>query len=222
MSKQGALAAASGQERATRVGILGGTFDPVHYAHLAIAEEVYYRLKLEHLLFVPAGHPPHKAQQAITATHHRLAMLKLALASNPHFRLSLVDLQRPGPSYTVETLRLLRQEWGSRVELYFIIGSDSLKDLPTWHDPAGILNQAMIVALVRPGIAAESDMRAKLEARLPTLHQRLLMLDGPGMDISSTELRQRAAEGRPIKYQLPEAVEKYILQHHLYQSTPDI
>ena len=209
----------SGATRAEseRVGIIGGTFDPVHYAHLAIAEEVYHALKLARVLFVPAGQPPHKPEQRITPTQHRVAMLKLAISSNPHFSLSLVDAQRAGPSYTVDTLRLLRDEWGPNAELYFVIGGDSLKDLSTWHDPAGILAQATIVALMRPGHADVGEEREKLAARLPGIEQRLITLEGPRMDISSTELRQRAAEGRPIRYQTPDAVEDYIRQHGLYR-----
>jgi nicotinate-nucleotide adenylyltransferase len=144
-------------------------------------------------------------------------MLEQAIATNPHFALSLVDVQRTGPSYTVETLRFLRHEWGSRTEFYFVIGGDSLKDLPDWYDPAGILAQATIVALMRPGYTDVTTERELLIARLPGLQQRLIMLEGPLMELSSTELRQRVAKGRPIKYQTPEVVEQYIFRHHLYQ-----
>ncbi len=201
-----------------RIGIIGGTFDPVHYAHLAIAEEVYTALKLARIVFVPAGQPPHKPEDGITPVQQRLTMLKLAIASNPHFALSLVDVQRTGPSYTVDTLRLLRHELGSRAEFYFIIGGDSLKDLPDWREPAGILAQAIIVALLRPGYTEVSGQREQLEARLPSLKQRLITLDGPRMDISSTDLRRRVADGRPIKYQTPETVEKYIFRQSLYRN----
>jgi nicotinate-nucleotide adenylyltransferase len=189
----------------------------VHYAHLAIAEEVHYALKLTRMLFVPAGQPPHKTEHRITPIHHRLAMLKLAIAPNQHFALSLVDIERAGPSYTVDTLRLLRQQWGECAEMYFVIGGDSLKDLPDWHDPFGILEQATIVALVRPGYTDVTGSHEQLLARLPGLEQRLITLQGPHMDISSTELRQRAAEGRPLRYQMPDAVEHYIRQYNLYQ-----
>ncbi len=205
------------QAERERIGIIGGTFDPVHYAHLAIAEEVYHALKLARILFVPAGQPPHKPERRITSVEHRVAMLEQAIATNPHFALSLVDVQRTGPSYTVETLRLLRHEWGSRTEFYFVIGGDSLKDLPDWYDPAGILAQATIIALMRPGYTDVTTEREQLIARLPGLQQRLITLEGPLMELSSTELRQRVAQGRPIKYQTPEVVEEYIARHHLYQ-----
>src|SRR5579883_2003534 len=204
------------RERA-RIGILGGTFDPVHYAHLAIAEEVYCALHLTRVLFVPAGQPPHKLGEPITPAEHRVAMLELAIRPNPHFSLSLVDIERDGPSYTVDTLRLLRNELGADADLYFVIGGDSLRDLPTWYDPAGILEQATIVALMRPGYAEVAAERAMLFARLPALEQRLIVLEGPRLDLSSTELRRRVATGRPIKYQTPDEVEDYIRRHRLYQ-----
>jgi nicotinate-nucleotide adenylyltransferase len=200
-----------------RIGILGGTFDPIHYAHLAIAEEVYCALHLTGVLFVPAGQPPHKIGEQITPVEHRVAMLALAIRANPHFSLSLVDVERDGPSYTVDTLRLLRSELGPDADLYFMIGGDSLRDLPTWYDPAGILDQATIVALLRPGYADVEAERAMLVARLPALEQRLIVVEGPRMDLSSTELRRRVATGRPIKYQTPDEVEDYIRRHRLYQ-----
>jgi nicotinate-nucleotide adenylyltransferase len=201
-----------------RVGVIGGTFDPVHYGHLVIAEEVYAALDLAEMVFVPAGHPPHKPDNLVAAAHHRLAMLELAIANNAHFSISRIDLERPGLSYTVETLRLLRQQWGEQTAIYFLIGWDSLEDLLTWHDPAGILAQlSYLVAVRRPGYNEESGYRDSLEARLPGIKQRLLVVSAPQLAISSTDLRTRIAEGRPIRYQLPESVEQYIEQYSLYQ-----
>ena len=135
-----------------RIGILGGTFDPVHYGHLVIAEEVYATLQLTEIVFVPAGQPPHKTNVEITSAMHRLDMLELAIASNPHFTISKVDLDRPGPSYTVDTLHMLRKQWGEKTAIYFIIGRDSLEDMLSWHDPSGILEQlTYLVAVMRPG-----------------------------------------------------------------------
>jgi nicotinate-nucleotide adenylyltransferase len=183
-----------------------------------IAEEVYAALDLAGMVFVPAGQPPHKPERLVAAAHHRLAMLELAIAGNPHFSISRVDLERPGPSYTVETLRLLRQQWGKQTALYFLIGWDSLEEFLTWRDPSGILEQlAYLVAVRRPGYAEESGYRVSLEARLPGITRRLLVVPAPQLEISSTDLRERVAEGRPIKYQLPERVEQYIEQHNLYQ-----
>ena len=216
-----------------RFGVIGGTFDPVHYGHLVIAEEVYATLELDEMIFVPTGQPPHKPDRVVTAPEHRLAMLERAIAGNPHFSLSLVDVDRAGPSYTVETLRLLRQQWeagakhvvGSghveRVEqtaLYFVIGWDSLDYLLTWHDPAGILEQLdYLVAVKRPRYNEDIAYLDAIETRLPGLKQRLLVVPAPQLDISSTDLRMRVAQGRPIKYQLPESVEQYIVQYGLYQ-----
>ncbi len=201
-----------------RVGLLGGTFDPIHFGHLVIAEEVRTVLHLTEMVFVPAGHPPHKPGRIVTEAQHRLAMLELAIASNPHFTISLVDLERPGPSYTVETLQVLRQQWGAQTAIYFVIGGDSLEDLLAWYDPAGILKQlTALVAVQRPGYEEAAGYRDTLEARLPGIRQRLIMVQAPQLDISATDLRRRVAEGRPIKYQTPEAVERYIIEYGLYR-----
>ena len=201
-----------------RVGLIGGTFDPVHYGHLVIAEEVYAALDLAEMIFVPAGHPPHKLHNLVASAQHRQAMLELAIAGNAHFSISRVDLDRPGPSYTVETLRLLHQQWEEQTAIYFLIGWDSLEDFLTWRDSAGILAQlSYLVAVRRPGYNEDSNYRDSLEARLPGIKQRLLVVSAPQLEISSTDLRTRVAEGRPIKYQLPESVEQYIEQFRLYQ-----
>ena len=184
-----------------RVGVLGGTFDPVHYGHLVVAEEVYTTLQLTEMIFVPAGQPPHKTNVEITAAEQRLEMLELAIASNPHFTISRIDLDRPGPSYTVDMLQLLRKQWGENTAIYFIIGGDSLEDLLSWHDPSGILEQLThLVAVTRPGYRESEAYYDSLEARLPGIKERLLIVDAPQFDISATDLRKRVAEGRPIKY----------------------
>lgn len=201
-----------------RFGILGGTFDPIHFGHLVVAEEVYAALELDEMVFVPAGVPPHKPNRKITPAEQRLAMVELAIASNPHFRISRVDIDRPGPSYTVDTLRLLREQWGEQTDIYFVIGWDSLEDLLTWHDPAGILAQlAYLVAVQRPGHTEHAGYRDALEQRLPGIKERLQVVRVPQLDISATDLRQRVRQGRPIKYQLPESVEQYIVEHGLYR-----
>lgn len=204
-----------------RVGVLGGTFDPVHYGHLVVAEEVYAALHLSEMVFVPAGQPPHKPGEIISAARHRLAMLELAIASNPHFTISHVDLQRPGPSYTVDTLQLLREQWGVQTAIYFVIGGDSLEELVNWYEPARILEQlAHLVAVRRPGYneaQEDPDYLERIEAHLPGLRERLINVPAPQLHISATDLRLRIAQGRPIKYQTPEAVEQYILEHGLYR-----
>lgn len=203
---------------AYRVGVMGGTFDPIHYGHLAVAEEVRASLDLAEMVFIPAGEPPHKPGLHITPAQDRAEMVRLAIASNPRFTLSRVDLDRPGPSYTSETVRLLRQEWGEQTAIYFVIGWDSLEELHTWHEPEAILEQiAYLVAVHRPGYVEAEHYREQLEANLPGISKRLRTVPAPQLDISATDLRQRVAQHRPIKYQLPEAVEEYIIEHGLYQ-----
>jgi nicotinate-nucleotide adenylyltransferase len=197
---------------------MGGTFDPIHYGHLVIAEEVYYALGLDEMVFIPAGQPPHKRRRVVTPAADRLRMLELALASNPHFAISTVDLERSGPSYTVDTLRRLRKQWGEQVALYFVIGWDSLEELSSWYDPQGVLEQLThLVAVHRPGHREMPGYREQLEARLPGIQQRLLTVPVPQLDISASDLRQRVAKGRPIRYQTPDSVVEYIREHHLYR-----
>jgi nicotinate-nucleotide adenylyltransferase len=206
------------QSKMQRIGLFGGTFDPIHFGHLVIAEEVRFALDLAEMVFIPTGQPPHKPGRSITPAHHRLAMLQLAIASNPHFTISQVDLERPGPSYTVDTLSLLRQQWSAQTAFYFIIGGDSLEELLTWHDPAGVLAQLnYLVAVQRPGYEEAPEYREALEARLPGIKQRLIMVRAPQLDISATDLRLRVVTGKPIKYQTPEAVEQYIAHFGLYK-----
>lgn len=206
-------------EDVRRIGLMGGTFDPIHIAHLIVAEEVYTALGLTEMVFIPAGHPPHKLARTSTASHHRLAMVELAIASNPHFSISRVEVDRPGPSYLVDTLRLLHTQWGPQIELNFVIGWDSLEDFPTWYDPAGILAQLThLVAVRRPGYVENIAYNQQLETRLPGITERLQVVAVPQLDISSTVLRRRRAEQRSIKYQTPEAVECYIIEHDLYRN----
>jgi nicotinate-nucleotide adenylyltransferase len=197
---------------------MGGTFDPIHYGHLVIAEEVRTTLDMAEMVFLPAGQPPHKPGRVITPAHHRLAMVELALAANPHFTLSLVEIERLGPSYLVDTLRILRTQMGTDVELSFIIGWDSLEELHTWYQPLDILAQLdTLIAVNRPGYVDGGEYNNKqLEARLPGITQRLRVVQAPQFSVSSTDLRRRVAGGRSIKYQVPETVEHYIFEHGLY------
>ncbi|GAC1651495.1 MAG: nicotinate-nucleotide adenylyltransferase [Ktedonobacteraceae bacterium] len=200
------------------IGVIGGTFDPIHYGHLVIAEEVRAVLNLSEVVFIPAGQPPHKAGHVITAARHRIAMLELALASNPHFSLSSMEIERSGLSYTADTLRILREQWGENTALSFIIGWDSLEELHTWHKASDIIAQVThLVVVRRPGYEDDAAYNKVLEQRLPGILQRLLVVQAPQLEISATDLRRRVAEKRPIKYQTPEGVETYIFRNHLYR-----
>lgn len=202
------------------IGVMGGTFDPIHYGHLVIAEEVRATLELAEIIFIPAGQPPHKTGHHITETQHRLTMLELALASNPHFRISHMEIERTGPSYTVDTLRTMREQVGMDSALSFIIGWDSLEELHTWYKASEILTLVThLVAVRRPGYEEDHTYNNVLEQRLPGILQRLLVVQAPQLEISATDLRQRVAESRPIKYQTPEAVETYIKENRLYSHT---
>ena len=197
-----------------RIGVLGGTFDPIHYGHLAAAEEARVRVDLEKVLFVVAGLPPHKLDEEVTPVEHRLAMVQLGIASNPDFELSRVDVDRSGPSYTVDTLSILHAEWGQGTEVFFILGIDSLLEVPTWHQPERLIKLCRLVAVARPGF--EVDM-SKLENSVPGISSRVEIIDMPEVDISSSDLQRRVKEGLPIRYQVPESVERYIREHRLYQ-----
>jgi len=198
-----------------RVGVFGGTFDPIHIGHLVSAEEVRVKLSLEHVVFVPAGLPPHKLDHVMSPVEHRLAMVELAIASNPHFAVSRVDVDRFGPCYTVDTIELLRDEWGADVEIYFIMGSDSLLDILTWHNPRRLIRLCRLAVVSRPGYQVDLD---ELDALLPGVASRVQTLNAPELAISSTDIQRRVREGLSIKYQVPEAVEAYIYQHKLYQN----
>ncbi len=198
-----------------RLGVLGGTFDPPHYGHLTLAENARVQLGLARVLFVVAGRPPHKPERPVSDDRHRLAMVAAAIADNPAYAVSRVDLDRPGPHYTVETLTLLQQEWPD-AELFFLMGGDSLAQLPTWRDPAGVVQRARLATMRRPGYMPDLD---KLEQVVPEIRQRLVWLDAPHLEISSSDLRRRVRVGLPLRYLLPPTVEDYIHAHHLYRET---
>lgn len=199
-----------------RIGVLGGTFDPIHYGHLAAADECRSALSLDVVLFLPAGHPPHKRGQKVSPVVDRLRMVELAIASNPHFQISRVDVDRPGPSYTVAALKELRRQVGDEAEIWFIMGADSLAEILTWREPERLLQLARIAAVNRPG--APDPAPERLETALPGARSRIDVIEIPDLAISATELRERVAAGRQIKYQLPEEVERYIADRGLYRS----
>ena len=197
------------------IGVLGGTFDPIHIGHLIIAEEARLRLGLSQVLFVPAGEPWLKAPRIIAPGEHRLEMIRLAIASNRLFRASTVDLERPGPSYTVDTLTDLKRELGEEADFYFILGLDALAEFSTWKEPERIFEMCRLVAAKRPE-SRDLDMES-LERSIPGISRRVIILDNPQIGISSSEIRQRVAAGLSITDLVPEAVERYIRERGLYK-----
>jgi len=196
------------------IGILGGTFDPVHKGHIAIAEKARAKLNLTQVLFIPVGQPWLKQDSAVSAAEHRVEMVRLAIAGSPYFKLSTVEVERPGPSYIVDTITELQAQLGAGDEFYFIMGWDNLAQLPRWKEPTRLIEMCHLVAMPRPGY--QMPEVSLLEAAIPGLSRRLIVLDEPRVDISASEIRQRVARGLPIPRLVPETVEKYIRQHKLY------
>ena len=196
------------------IGVFGGTFDPIHLGHLAVAEEVRIRLRLARLLFVPAGQPWLKADHSISPVNHRVEMVRLAIANNPHFELSTIEVDKPGPSYTVDTINSLRHQLGAAARLFFLLGSDALFELPQWKEPWQLVQLCHLVAFTRPG--SDLPSLSWLESVIPGISQHITFLEVPQIDISATEIRRRVPQGVSIGYLVPEAVERYILEQGLY------
>jgi len=196
------------------IGVLGGTFDPIHNGHLVVAEEVRAQLKLSEVLFVPAGQPWLKPDSPIAAAEHRVQMVRLALAGKPYFNLSTLEIERGGPSYTVDTIAELQGQLGVGTVLLFILGWENLVELPQWKEPARLLKRCRLVAVPRPGYPVP-DLKA-LEDAIPGLSQGVILLDEPKIDINASAIRSRVAQGLSIEHLVPEAVDRYIKQHGLY------
>ncbi len=200
-----------------RVGIFGGTFDPVHTGHLILAEQGREQGRLDEVWFVPAAHPPHKDEPTLTRFEQRVEMLALALAGNPAFRIDELEKERPGPSYTADTLAELRRRHPAH-EFLLLIGSDTLLDLPQWYLPQRVLEQAGLLVVARPGSAVLSAEQLRQRLNLPEqIPLRLEVIEMPQIDISSRDLRRRVAAGRSLRYFLPRAVECYIRDKALYK-----
>lgn len=191
--------------RAERLGVFGGTFDPVHVGHLIIAEEALARLRLDRMLFVPAARPAHKRSRTIASAAHRVQMLRLAVRGVPRFEVSTLEVDRGGVSFTVDTLEHLAE--GAR-DLYFVMGQDSLEDFPTWRDPERIARLARLAVVPRGG------------GRLPRIRRelrgRVSLLEPPRIGISSSEIRSRLKRGLPVRWWMPDAVLRYAIENGLY------
>jgi nicotinate-nucleotide adenylyltransferase len=199
------------------IGVFGGTFDPIHLGHLAVAEEVRTNLGLAEVLFVPAGQPWLKADRAISAVQHRVEMIKLAIAGNPHFKLSTCEVDRLGPSYAVDTIDILQQQLGTEARLFFLLGSDALSELPQWKEPSRLIQICHLVAFTRPGFALPP--LESLELVIPGLSQHATFVEVPQIDVSATQIRNRVARGVSIHRLVPQSVERYIQEQGLYLTT---
>jgi|JI10StandDraft_1071094.scaffolds.fasta_scaffold206290_2 nicotinate-nucleotide adenylyltransferase len=198
-----------------KAGILGGTFDPVHIGHLILAEEAWFQLGLDRVYLVPAGDPPHKRDRRLAAVEHRVRMAELATADVDYAMVSRVDADRPGPHYTVDMVQLLEQQEGPDTDLYFLMGMDSLRDLPTWYKADWLVEHVRLVALSRHDVALDWE---QLETALPGVRRRVIILDMPELEIASHVLQERVRRGQPIRHQVPRAVEAYIHKHNLYRT----
>lgn len=192
-----------------RIGLFGGTFDPPHVAHLALAEWARDRLRLDRVVFIPAGRPPHKRRASLSTAARRVEMTRLAVRGNAAFEVSTLELEADGPSFTVETLRRMRaRDPGAR--LYLLLGADSLDDFRTWHEPKAILALATVAVAGRPGAG-------RTGARAWARHRRVVWLGNPKLEVSSSLVRIRARRGRSVRYLVPDPVARYIERHRLYQ-----
>ena len=197
-----------------RLGVMGGTFDPIHHGHLVAASEVAARFDLDEVVFVPTGQPWQKKDRKVSSAEDRYLMTTIATASNPRFSVSRVDIDRPGETYTVDTLKDLRAERGDDVDLLFITGADALSKILTWHGVEDLFDLAHFVGVSRPGV----DLSSKDVSHLPA--DKVTLLEVPALAISSTECRERVAADLPIWYLVPDGIVQYISKRGLYQ-TPE-
>jgi nicotinate-nucleotide adenylyltransferase len=194
---------------ARRIGIMGGTFDPIHHGHLVAASEVADRFALDEVVFVPTGHPWQKGAEAVSAAEDRYLMTVIATASNPRFSVSRVDVDRDGPTYTVDTLRDMRAQFGPKAQLFFITGADALEKILSWKDTDRMFELAHFVGVTRPGFRLT-------DAHLPA--DTVSLVQVPAMAISSTDCRDRVAAGKPVWYLVPDGVVQYIVKRRLYRT----
>ncbi len=222
------------QSSALRLGLFGGTFNPIHEGHLAVARRAREALGLDQILFIPSGDPPHKTDRSLAPAADRCEMVRLAIASDPRCALSDIEIRRPGKSYTIDTIRQLRRDHGAGTQFYFLIGLDAFLDLPTWREPEALLHLCSFVVLSRPGTSfralasvpllptipaqalADLDAGRLAVYETPIGAQRLICLPVPPSDVSASEIRTCFQEGRSTANLLPPLVESYILKHHLY------
>lgn len=198
-----------------KLGVFGGTFDPVHNGHLIVAEHVRTKIGLASVLFVPAGQPWFKEGQTVADAKHRLEMTRLATADKVHFAVSDMEVRREGPTYTIDTLMDLRERMGEGVEMFLILGIDALNELHRWRRPGDVLDMATLVAVARPG--AETLDPSALDSIRDGASDEVVIVDGPLIDISAADIRRRMSEGLSVRGIIPRAVEEYADRHGLYE-----
>jgi nicotinate-nucleotide adenylyltransferase len=203
------MSAASGHRR---LGVMGGTFDPIHHGHLVTAQEALWQFELDQVVFVPTGRPWMKAHRQVSPAEDRYLMTVIGTASNPRFTVSRIEVEREGPTYTVETLQALRGLSDGDVELFFITGADAMLEILHWKDPEEVLKLAHFIAATRPGY----DI-ARFEKEAPSRDPRVSVMDIPALAISSSDIRRRVGRGEPIRYLVPEGVLQYIVKASLYR-----
>ncbi len=202
------------------IGVLGGTFDPIHTGHLVIAEEARLKLKLNKVIFIPAGQPWLKTEREITPAVHRVEMVRRAIDGKTNYELSTVEVDRPGPSFAVDTVSILQQQLGEKARIFFLIGWDSLVELPQWHKAARLVRLCNLVAVTRPGLS-RPDLKS-LEPTIPGITKNVIWLDIPPIDISSSDIRDRVARGLSIHSLVPDNVETYIKGNKLYRKRKQV
>jgi nicotinate-nucleotide adenylyltransferase len=203
-----------------RLGIMGGTFDPIHYGHLVAAEMARGEFNLSKVIFIPSGTPPHKITRNVSAAEMRYEMVETAIRDNPAFDISALEIEREGLSYTVETLRILRRAWPD-YELYFITGTDALIEIFSWREAEEILKMIQFIGAARPGFDARDFLR-KVQLENPKTKDRIHYLEVPALAISSTDIRSRVRRGEPVRYLLPETARLFIEEHGLYTDEENI
>jgi nicotinate-nucleotide adenylyltransferase len=207
-----------GRLRVKRIGVMGGTFDPIHNGHLVTAEEAWQQFQLDQVLFMPSGHPPHKEDRKSLDPEDRYLMTVIATASNPHFKVSRMEVDRGGPSYTIDTVHEMHRIYGKNTEVFFITGADAILEILTWKEPEKVLGEATFIAATRPGY----DLK-KMEESLPEVERkrhasdpRVLVMEIPALAISSTDIRKRVRERRSIFYLVPDGVASFIEKNGFY------
>lgn len=198
-----------------KVGIMGGTFDPIHNGHLVLAEQIRTQFNLEKVIFIPAGIPPHKQELNITSSKHRYFMTLLATITNPHFEVSKIEIAEEKISYTINTIKKLKETFDSNTEMFFITGADALYELETWKNIEELLKLCNFIAATRPGID-EKKLRDKIDYLNKIYNAQIIVTSVPALAISSTDIRERIRHGKSIKYIVPESVEYYIYKNKLY------